>query len=82
MTGKRETWLASQNGMAKCWLCSEYAGPGRKDKVANGTGNFLNWKNIARHGNITTKQKKILAEAANPKATIGIYIIMTHEQAR
>jgi hypothetical protein len=71
--------------MAKCLLCSEYAGPGREDKVANGAGNFLNWKNIARHGNITKKQKKILADAGAAGVAAradGIYNNMTHEQAR
>jgi hypothetical protein len=46
----------------------------------------LSWKNIARHGNITKDQKKILTEAGaagvGAARAGGMYINMTHEQAR
>ena len=78
-TNKKETWLACKDGAAICLLCAAYDGPGRKDKFAEGIGNFLNWNNIKRHGNLLTAQKRRLGsgEVHGPEKGIN----WTHELA-
>ena len=79
-TGNRESWLVCVAGFAACKLCQTYYGtdgdsfyemPGRKDKLALGTGSFMKLQNILRHGNANKAQQKKFAERYGPQPGIN-----------
>ena len=59
-------------GFAACKLCRHFKGTwqGCRDPLVLGTGSFLKFQNILRHGNATWKQQRKLAEMHGPQKGI------------
>ena len=77
VTNQKETWLGCKKGFAICLVCAAFTGAGRRDKLAEGTGSFMRWHNIRRHGNLSKKQKRLLPQCRGPAKGIN----WTHELA-
>ena len=56
-------------GFAACKLCRHFKGTwqGCRDPLVLGTGSFLKFQSILRHGNATLKQQRKLAEMHGPQ---------------
>ena len=71
ITDKPETWLVCLAGFAACKVCRSYTGHIRKDSFAQGTGSFLKFQNILRHGNLTRAQQQALSKNYGPQPGIN-----------